>query len=225
MKKEEKAKKFDISIISIIAVNLIPFFGILFFQWSLFSVLILYWCESAVIGFFTIAKMIMAKETNVFLNKQGEEIKINTSFNWLIKIFLIPFFCIHFGGFMFGHLFFIFFISIINNPIGIINFDPAVILDTVINILIALVALFISHGISFFKNFIGNGEYKKLSATKLMISPYKRIIVMHVTILLGGFLIMFTGIPHMMLILFIVLKTIVDLRAHKKEHQEVYKIE
>ncbi len=48
--------------------------------------------------------------------------------------------------------------------------------------------------------------------------PYKRIIVMHLTIILGGFLTMLLRAPAAALLVLIVLKTAADLRAHRKEH-------
>ena len=55
----QKTRYFDISDISLLIVNLIPLFGALFLGWSLFSILIIYWLESAVIGFYTLIKMII----------------------------------------------------------------------------------------------------------------------------------------------------------------------
>jgi hypothetical protein len=54
-----------------------------------------------------------------------------------------------------------------------------------------------------------------------MSEPYKRIIVMHLTIIFGGWLIMLLRSPVPALILLIALKTIVDLRAHRREHRAV----
>jgi uncharacterized protein DUF6498 len=40
-----------ISILSLIAVNMIPLFGVLFFGWSLFSIMFFSWIENGIIGF------------------------------------------------------------------------------------------------------------------------------------------------------------------------------
>jgi hypothetical protein len=44
-----------ITALFLIAVNLIPLFGVLF-GWSLFSIMFLYWIENGVIGFFNVFK-------------------------------------------------------------------------------------------------------------------------------------------------------------------------
>ncbi len=49
-----------ISVLFLIAVNMMPLFGVLFFGWSLFSVMFLYWIENGIIGFFNIFKIALA---------------------------------------------------------------------------------------------------------------------------------------------------------------------
>jgi len=85
----------------------------------------------------------------------------------------------------------------------------------------AIFSLVISHGISFIMNFITKKEYKKINLEKLMFAPYSRIVIMHLTIILGSFLSLVLGFPTSALILMILLKIIVDFVAHKKEHQKL----
>lgn len=49
--------------------------------------------------------------------------------------------------------------------------------------------------------------------------PYKRIIVMHLTIIFGGFLSMMFGSALPALLLLIFLKVGTDLRGHLREHR------
>ena len=79
-------------------------------------------------------------------------------------------------------------------------------------------ALFVSHGVSFFTNYLGRREYLGMDLKAQMSEPYKRIIVMHVTLIIGGFLTMLLRSPEAVLLLLIALKTAADLRAHRKEH-------
>ena len=51
-----------------------------------------------------------------------------------------------------------------------------------------------------------------------MMAPYGRIILMHVTIIFGAWLILALGAPILALVLLIVLKIFSDARAHHKEH-------
>lgn len=197
----------DSSRISLVFVNLIPLIGI-FVGWSLFHILFFYWFESFAIGFFNIIKMYMARGLSQSKTENSRAITIIT------KIIFPPFFMVHYGGFMFVHLIFVFFIG--NFSSGVINFDNFLI-DARLMVFPALF-LFLSHGYSFFRNFIGKKEYEKISIVELMVSPYKRVIVMHFTLILGGFIIAFTKAPIYILILFISLKIMADLKSHTKEH-------
>lgn len=84
----------------------------------------------------------------------------------------------------------------------------------------ALLALVCSHGVSFYANFLGRKEYIGRTVQEQMAEPYKRIIVMHLTIIFGGWLTLLLRSPVPALILLIALKTAVDLRAHRREHGE-----
>ena len=51
--------------------------------------------------------------------------------------------------------------------------------------------------------------------------PYTRVIILHVVVLVGGFLVMLLGQPLPALVLLVVLKTGFDLRAHLAEHGHI----
>ncbi|MFA6553982.1 MAG: DUF6498-containing protein [Candidatus Paceibacterota bacterium] len=204
----------DFSEIFLIVVNLLPLFGVWFLGWNLPDVFILYWAESAIIGFFWFFKLICA----FILDK--------TKFKRFPKLFLFfLFLLIHFGGFMFGHL-----IAILS---GLIFKGKGVELsvmfiyfkDTIITLLIPLALLFISHGVSFVQNFILSQEYKVWIERQdkiKSIPPYGRIIIMHISVFLIAFL-MNAGEVWLPLssLLIIFTKIFTDLRAHRKEHQKV----
>jgi len=227
MKKEElkegsynEHKKWDLSVITLILSNLIPLIGVLFLKWGIFLILLVYWLESAVIGFYTILKIAWSKgqvhpnipdgpvENPIEANAKSSEI------NLAMKIFLVPFFMIHYGGFMLGHLAFIFAISSMNK-----GAFPSLI-EAILTVLVSTISLLVSHGISFYTHYIKEKEYERAAAPVIMMSPYGRIIVMHITILFGGFLIMATQLPIALISLFIILKVFVDIRAHRAEHKK-----
>jgi len=59
--KLSKKDWFDIPVIALIAANTIPLFGILFLEWDAFSIVLLYWSENLVIGFYTIMKIVFSE--------------------------------------------------------------------------------------------------------------------------------------------------------------------
>ncbi|MFH0884402.1 MAG: DUF6498-containing protein [Candidatus Micrarchaeota archaeon] len=181
------------SLIVLIIANLIPLYGAYALGWSAAELMLLYWTESAIIGFFNLIKMALAQG----LPPGNAPPQALLPF----KVFMIPFFVLHYGGFMFGHLIFIiaFFIK---------DFS----LDLLLSVLLGSAFLFISHGISFVLNYLGKKEYLKANVTGLMAAPYARIILMHIAIILGAFI----NAP---VVILIAGKTIVDAFSHLSERE------
>jgi hypothetical protein len=130
---------------------------------------------------------------------------------------------VHFGGFMTGHLIFL---TMMFGDNRAMNFSqvPRVTYDLIVNhgLWIALVGLCISHGVGFviyflvpwlrarWSNWRRGIENKPTETGALMFAPYGRVIVLHVTILFGGFLVGIFG-SHLVLALLITLKTVSDV--------------
>lgn len=188
---------FRISIGSLILSNLIPLIGVMFFGWSVATILILYWSENVIIGFYNVIKMALAK---------GEARRQQTN----QRFFLIGFFIVHFGIFTFGHAAFVFSFLGTENP----SFN---------SLLPALLPLFISHGVSMFVHFIKNGEYRRVSFETLFFQPYKRVVIMHLTIIFGAWISLALNLPSMVLVVLIFLKISVDIFFHRKEHTRFMK--
>ena len=88
-----KRQRPPFSILALIAANLAPLFGVLFFGWDAAAIVLLYWIENLIIGAYNVLMMILVK-----VKSQSEQFK---------KLFIIPFFCVHFGGFCAVHGFFL----------------------------------------------------------------------------------------------------------------------
>jgi hypothetical protein len=84
---------------------------------------------------------------------------------------------------------------------------------------IVLGGLFISHGVSYRLNYIGRGEYKRTTVARQMAAPYGRLAVLHITIILGGMAIAFTGASIAAVVVLVMLKTALDLGLHLAEHR------
>lgn len=187
------------STLLLIIANLIPIAGSVFLDWNLADVLVLYWAESAVIGFFNICKIIVIGRWEAVLAG--------------------PFFLGHFGGFMVIHFLFLYTLFIepsqkSTGPEG----DLADVARLFVVLWPALVALFASHGFSFYKNFLGRKEYLGRTVRSQMSEPYTRIIFMQFVLIFGGGLSMALGGPVLILLIVIALKIYFDVRAHLKQH-------
>ena len=49
------------SAIALVIANAIPLVGVLFFGWSLITILVLYWVENGIVGFWNIPKIALAR--------------------------------------------------------------------------------------------------------------------------------------------------------------------
>ena len=128
------------------------------------------------------------------------------------------FFVGHFGGFMTGHFLLLYSLFLRGLIPGRAPGATAELSAIFLSIWTSIAALFISHGVSFVTNFIGQREYDGTSVKALMTAPYNRIVVMHLTLIFGGWIVLLLGMPTGALVILLLLKTAVDLRAHRKEH-------
>jgi hypothetical protein len=67
---------------------------------------------------------------------------------------------------------------------------------------------------------VGRGEYRTISAAEVMTQPYGRLVILHVTIVLGAFVSIQLGTPIGSLLVLVLLKTGMDLYFHLRQHRE-----
>jgi len=206
----------------IIAANLLPLGLVLTGDWGLREILPLYWVESAIIGFFTILKMLLAGGPVGKLRGAGPG--LSAAYSALAvgaKLFISAFFTIHFGLFMFVHGVFLFGFVLQGAQLGPAKVNPmdgALWIDHLAAVKWGIAALFGGHAVSFFLNYVAGGEYRHTGPGECMASPYPRIVVMHLTILLGAFASIALPGAGTIMVIFVVAKIVADVAAHKKEH-------
>jgi hypothetical protein len=219
-----------IAVVLLIITNLIPLAGVLWLGWDLLLILALYWAENGVVGVINVLKILMAQGTGT-ANAPFSRLTINgrPAAN-LSRVGTAGFFTMHYGLFWVVHGLFVFtfvpamagaqFYGPDGVPIGEPMDVPLATLD--VPLLVAgVVGLAISHGVSFWTNYLGRGEYRTLSPAQLMTQPYSRLVIMHVTIVAGAFVSIFLGTPLGSLLVLVVLKTALDLAFHLRQHRDV----
>jgi hypothetical protein len=187
------------SSLALVLANLVPLAGAAFLGWKLSDVMVLYWAESAVIGFYNLCKIAVIGRWSALLAG--------------------PFFLGHFGGFMAVHFLFVYGIFVEGMQDGGSGGDLREVAALFIALWPALLALFLSHGYSFFANFLGRREYRNRTVRDQMAEPYTRIVFMHLVLIFGGGLTLILGGPTPVLLLVIGVKIWFDLRAHLKQRQ------
>jgi hypothetical protein len=224
------------AVAALVAVNLLPLAGVLLLGWRLSDLMLLYWLENGIIGGFTVLKILTSRAPADALGPAHGEVIVPLPHR-LGAVGTALFFAVHYGVFWTVHGVFVrlFFgpepgpfggpwsgpgwpggpfggLPMAAEPLG-----PAI----AGGFGLALLSLVVSHGTSYVVNYLGRGEDRSLSPLALMQQPYGRVIVLHVTILGGGFLAMFLGQPLLSLVLLVALKTAVDVQAHLREHGSV----
>ncbi|HEX9896871.1 MAG TPA: DUF6498-containing protein [Dehalococcoidales bacterium] len=194
------------SVIVLLIANLMPLYGVIFLDWEISPLLLLFWLENVALGIYNVLKMVIATPDNRAI--------------WFAKIIFIPFFCFHYGMFTLVHGVFVFGLFggyfTQNAPFPDLTALVRAVRDY--HLELPVLVLILSHGISFVLNYLGRSEYRQASLTNLMQQPYSRVVLLHITILVGGFLLMSLGSPVFGLLLLAVCKTVLDVRAHIKEH-------
>lgn len=257
----------------LVVANAIPIIGVLFFGWSLLTILVLYWLENGIVGFWNIPKIALAQGSVVpTLPEMPEQAALSATRNpaqaaalryaWeqarraqaahvaqgalggqgalagsgrlagCGRSAMAAFFLVHYGMFWFVHGIFVFalpmFVGFRGPLAGCADPDPFGNLQGCggpfgellwSNVAIAGVALFLSHGASFLFNYVGRAEYLTASPAGQMGSVYGRVVVLHLTIIFGSFLVAFLGAPIGALLVLVVLKTAFDLGLHLRERR------
>jgi len=183
--------------------NALPIAGVLLLGWKVFPLVLLYWLENVVVGGFNVGKLLLA---------QPQEPAYSVG-----KLFLIPFFVFHFGMFTLVHGVFVFALF---GAKSLPRFDSLAKLPAAIrayHLGWGVLALVVSHGLSFYWNYFENGEYRRASLPILMVQPYARLVVLHLAVLFGGWIVLTLGSPLLALLVLVALKTAADVRAHQAE--------
>ena len=213
----------------LVLINCLPLYFILAFGWDAGELIRIYWAENLVVGFYYILKLICVKLDDPAMN--------------MGKFFLVPFFLVHFGGFCAVHGIFVF--ALTSGTEGIDQFmnsvsfsqwpGPLIFVGLLVNVithffrnaspgeLLMVKMLFISHGFSFYMNFIKSGEWKAQAPKDLMAAPYQRIMLLHIVILAGAAPVMYLRSPVPLVVLLVVIKVVMDIRLHKASHEKIQK--
>ncbi len=197
----------------LVAANSFPLYGVAVLDWEVFPLVLLFWLENVIIGCFNVFKMLLIGPYDAV--------------RWIGKMFMAAFFVVHYGGFAAIHGMFV----VLLFGSGYVSPGESLSMEWLADTLSqsgtvwAAVALVLSHGFSFLWHYVGQGEYRQATIERLMMQPYARVAVLHMAIIGGGMLVMALGTPVAGLVLLVVLKVGLDLRAHMQEHRKAQSIE
>ena len=218
-----------VSVAALVVANLVPLFGVVFGDWSLLLLLVMYWIESGIVGAVNVAKIAMARGTDPPVRRTGRRRSAAGAAN-LPRPVAIVFFVFHYGLFWVVPGVFVLLLPVFvglgstmfTAPDAAPGFGLAD-LGTIEprGVVVAAVGLAVSHIISFFVNYLGRGEHLIVSPVAQMFRVYGRVVVLHVTVLVGAVAAGALGARLGVLVVFVVTKIVVDLVFHLREHRRV----
>lgn len=192
------------ALVLLVAFNLIPLVGVLNWGWQSFELIFLYWMENLVIGAFSLVRMVV--------RPYGHAI------DGVFPVLLAPFFAFHYGFFCWGHGTFV--VSLFG-PEHLNGFDLLATTREVLarpHMLLALGALTLIQVMDWVRDVRQRG-FGADGVKDLMVAPYRRIVVLHVTILAAGFALGALDEPTVGLIILVGVKTASDLYHWRHDSQ------
>lgn len=173
-------------LLGILIVNAIPLVGVLWFGWSVFEVLFLYWFENVAIGVTHALRMEISTRTNQVANGRSTT----------------TFFILHYGLFTFVHgVFVVTFFGVIAGGFA----------DIGRGFLGPILAIMGWQAIFLVLDAMRTQGFQGRTPDDLMFEPYPRVLALHITVLAGGWLIDEIGSPVWALAILVGMKTAFDL--------------
>ncbi len=197
-------KWYSPSAAALIIANLVPLYGVFFWDWSILALLVLFWIETVLVGFLGALRMLVAVLANTPL-RGG-------------KIIWVPGFCIYYSVLVLGVgiMMFSFFGHLEEEMPFDESFLPFGQANRVLEkqgLRLALMALCASQAFAFFWNYLGQGEFRRSNLRNLMWEANSRAYILFFSLFFGA-LFMGLGSPVWGLGILIGFKVWLDLATH-----------
>lgn len=199
----------------LIGSNLVPLIGIAFWGWDAFELLVLYWCETAVIGFWTSIEMTFRPAPFPDRNMERLSRRAGRGFRSLLLM-------VNVAIFMAAHMAFLWNLFAgqwkerVHGP-G--DFVQELIVGS--GLWMPLAVTFVTQGVLLVSD-LASGRPASASpfdtsirSSSAIAGLYRRIVVMHLTILFGGWILIGFAKEHAAAIL-VAVKTVIDLVLNRR---------
>ena len=190
----------------LVLANLVPLAGVVWWGWDAFVLLCLYWLETAIIGFWTILRVMTLSQAS---GPGGRSIAA--------ALALGGFFTVHAGLFMTIHMVFLW--LLFAGPWTAAIHDARDFIRLIVigmSLWIPLLALFVGQGAVFVNDAVNRFAFGKAlpanaNTGEIMGGFYKRIVLMHLAIMGGAFVAQAIGTIAPLVVL-VLLKTTIEVR-------------
>jgi hypothetical protein len=195
----------------LIAVNLVPLFGVWFYNWNASHIFLVYSMETIIIGLINVVKMACV---TLFIRKE-DTWKNNSNSSMQGGWFFIIFFILHYGLFVFVQTQLFFGVSgLVPNGSLLMQYSkiPELLGPDGQLMLLIFTAYYVMQSVF---GFFSSGAFKAVSMSRLMFEPYMRIFVQQFVVILGSMFLSF-GWGKIFILIFIVIKIFFELFINYK---------
>lgn len=198
-------------LVLLVFFNSLPIYGVFNWNWNSFDIIFLYWCENLIIGLFMILRIAIRPYTHPI--------------EAVLPLLMVPFFAAHYGTFSYGHgtfLIHMFGTETLGEmaKLGI----PEIILPVIDSrqLYWPLIGLFAYQLMDWVRDIrehgLGSDSIKELTT-----APYRRIFILHITIIASGFALAAADQPTVGLLMLVGFKTGFDIYHWNKDKKSVEK--
>ena len=195
-----------VAYLAITLVNIGPLLGVVWGDWAPFDVVFMYWFENVIIGLFVVARMVFKPRGGIAFAVGG--------------LALAGFFLLHYGIFCWAHGMMI--MSILGE--NVVQIDEDSVFNSAAhyikqgNLQWVALSMLLAHLALYIQAYLGDKIDK---AKDEMAKPYRRIIVLHIAIMVGGALATFApSAAFIVMLLLIAFKIFSDVMHDKRERAE-----
>jgi hypothetical protein len=194
----------------LLIANVVPIVGVFAFGWQALDLLLLYWLEAAVVGMFTVARVLLAMgdptDTGLGALFGFDRYTGPGAGTSNVRFGAVALFCFQYGPLWVVHGAALFLLPrFAFEPLG---WEPLVVLPT---LLPAVGAMALSHGLSFGLGFLAGGVWERTAPVAQVFAVFPRLLVLHYAVLIGGLGAAALGSPLFALVVLVVLKTAADV--------------
>lgn len=193
--------------------------GVLWLDWSAFFVLALYWMENAVIGVANVMRLLSVGFAPTPAEDGAAIGPAPRIAHAIASIAIVPFFCLHYGLFCLVHGVFV--VHLFAGDQDAIDGLLDAPIYMVFRVLgepwgwLALAAIVAAVGVDTVRWFAGrrtaSAGDNRYTFQGVMTAPYGRVVVLHVVLIIGSFLVLATKAPQAAVLLLAALKLAHDL--------------
>ena len=224
------------SLMLLLTANAMPLLALLSGRWAAGDVLIAFWLENVAIGLWTAVRIATASSqvpdadlsrgrgpqpfdawTNAVRAAHPGNPETARVVGLVVRLFLVGFFAVHYGGFTLVHGIFTFTLARDAGTTGSVG-----------GYLLLLLVLVGSHGLSTAIWWFARGERHQVGPQRAMVGVYSRVLVMHLSVIGAGWFLVGGGAdlplpwPGLALLgpglLLIAIKVVADVAGHLRQH-------